>query len=103
MIKEITDADFETATAKGLNILLFYKERCPYCNAMKKILTKFSGMPAARGKEIGYFQLNRETCPKAVETLNVGRIPSLFVFKEGRVSTQKSGDVTYRQLEKMIG
>ena len=30
MIKEITDAEFESAKASGLNILLFYKEKCPY-------------------------------------------------------------------------
>ncbi len=83
MIKEITDAEFETSVAQGLNIVLFYKEKCPYCNAMKKILTKFSGMPAAKGKEISYFQLDRENCPKTVETLQVGRIPSLFIYKDG--------------------
>ena len=102
MIKEITDADFESATSTGLNILLFYKDKCPYCNAMKKILTKFSGMPAAQGKEISYFQLNREDCPEAVQRLEVGRIPSLFIYRDGEEIARKSGDVTYRQLEKMI-
>ena len=102
MLKEITDADFESATSTGLNILLFYKEKCPYCSAMKKILTKFSVMPTAQDKDISYFQLNRESCPEAVERLEVGRIPSLFIYKDGEEIARKSGDITYRQLEKMI-
>lgn len=102
MITEITDKEFESSTAQGLNIILFYKDRCPYCNAMKKILTKFSGMPAAQGKEISYFQLNRENAPAAVEALEVGRIPSLYIFRDGKKIAEKSGDVTYRQLGKMV-
>ena len=102
MIKELTDKEFEFAVSNGLNIVLFYKEKCPYCNAMKKILTKFSGMPAAQGKAITYFQMNRENCPQTVADLNVGRIPSLFIFKDGEKTAERSGDVTYRQLEKMV-
>ncbi len=102
MIEELTDTQLKDSVAKGLSIVLFYKEKCPYCNAMKKILTKFSGMPAAEGKDIRYFQLNREDCPEAVAALDVGRIPSLYIFRDGEVIAQRSGDVTYRQLEKMV-
>ena len=102
MIEELTDTRLKDAVAKGLSIVLFYKEKCPYCNAMKKILTKFSGMPAAQGKDIKYFQLNREDCPEAVAALDVGRIPSLYIFRDGEKIAERSGDVTYRQLEKMV-
>lgn len=102
MITEITDNEFDTSIASGLNIVLFYKDKCPFCNAMKKILVKFSGMPAAQGKDINYFQINRENCPSTTERLDVGRIPSLYIFKDGEKIAEKSGDVSYRQLEKMI-
>lgn len=102
MIIEIEDHEFEASTASGLNMVLFYKDKCPFCNAMKKILVKFSGMPAAAGKEINYFQINRETNPKSTEALKVDRIPSLFIFRDGEKIAEKSGDVTYRQLEKMV-
>ena len=84
MITEIQDNEFEKAIASGLNIVLFYKDKCPFCNAMKKILVKFSGMPGAKGKEISYFQINRETNPETVEALGITRIPSLFVYRDGR-------------------
>ena len=102
MITEIEDKDFESTIASGLSIVLFYKDRCPFCNAMKKILVKFSGMPGAKGKEIKYFQINRETSPDITASLDVERIPSLFIFRDGEKIAQKSGDVTYRQLEKIV-
>lgn len=102
MITEITDNEFEASIASGLNIVLFYKDKCPFCNAMKKILTKFSGMPAAQGKEIKYFQVHRENNPLATKNLDVGRIPSLYIFRDGEKVAEKSGDVSYRRLEKMI-
>ncbi|KIX13000.1 thioredoxin family protein [Dethiosulfatarculus sandiegensis] len=102
MITEITDREFEASIKGGLVIALFYKDKCPYCNAMKKILTKFAGMPAAQGKQIKYFQLNRESCPETVKELGVSRIPSLFIFRDNEKIAEKTGDVTYRQLEKMV-
>lgn len=102
MITEITDKEFDASIASGLNIVLFYKDKCPFCNAMKKILVKFAGMPGAKGKTINYFQINRETSPRVTEQLAVGRIPSLYIFKDGEKTAEKSGDVTYRQLEKMV-
>jgi thioredoxin 1 len=38
-----------------------------------------------------------------VAALDVGRIPSLYIFRDGEKIAEKSGDVIYRQLEKMVG
>ncbi|MBI9091831.1 MAG: thioredoxin family protein [Desulfobacterium sp.] len=102
MITEIQDTEFEASIASGLNMVLFYKDKCPFCNAMKKILIKFSGRPAAAGKGIRYFQINRETNPQTTEALGVTGIPSLFIYRDGEKIAEKSGDVTYRQLDKMV-
>ena len=58
MFTEINDSQYPEITSKGLTILLFHKDRCPYCKAMAKILTKFNDRPAAQGKEISYFSMN---------------------------------------------
>lgn len=102
MITEIQDNEFEASIASGLNMVLFYKDKCPFCNAMKKILIKFSARPAAAGKDIRYFQINRETNPQTTEALGVTGIPSLFIYRDGDKIAEKSGDVTYRQLDKMV-
>jgi len=102
MFTEITDDTFDRSVAGGLNIVLFYKDQCPFCKAMKKIITKFADRPAAADKSIGYFQINREGNPKATEAMGVERIPAVIVFRDGEKIHAKSGDVTYRDLERMI-
>ena len=102
MFTEIMDATFDENVAKGLNIVLFYKKQCPFCNAMKKIITKFSERPAVADKGISYYQINREENPKSVAAMDVTRIPAVFVFRNGEKIHAKSGDVTYKDLERMI-
>lgn len=102
MFTEINDENFAGTIATGLNIVLFYKEKCPFCKAMEKIITKFSGRPEVAGKEIGYFHINRETSPRSVETMAVERVPTVVVFRDGVKMHIKSGDVTYKDLERMI-
>jgi thioredoxin 1 len=102
MFTEITDDSFSDSVATGLNIVLFYKEKCPFCKAMEKIITKFAARPAVADKEIGYFNINRETCPKSTESMEVERIPAVIIFRDGQKVHSKSGDITYKDLERMI-
>jgi thioredoxin 1 len=102
MFTEITDDTFTVSVAEGLNLVLFYKEQCPFCKAMKKIVTKFAERPAVASKEIGYYQVNRETCPRTVTDWEVERVPAILVFQGGHKVHGKSGDITYKDLERMI-
>ena len=102
MFTELNDDTFADSTADGLNIVLFYKEQCPFCKAMKKIITKFSQRPVAADKQIDYFQINRETSPASTAAMQVERIPAVIVFRDGVKMHAKSGDVTYKDLERMI-
>jgi thioredoxin-like negative regulator of GroEL len=102
MFTEITDDNFADSVAEGLNLVLFYKEQCPFCKAMKKIVGKFAERPAVASKGIGYYQINRETCPKTVEAMAVERVPAIVVFLGGKKIHSKSGDITYKDLERMV-
>lgn len=102
MFTEITDNVFSDSVAEGMSIVLFYKDKCPFCKAMQKIITKFADRPAAAGKQINFYHINRETNPDSVETMQVERVPTVFVFRDGEKLHSKSGDVTYKDLERMI-
>jgi thioredoxin 1 len=102
MFVEITDETFKTSVASGLSLVLCFKELCPFCKAMKKIITKFSDMPAAGNEQIKYFEMNSEKNPKQMESLGVDRIPSVFIFRDGQKVASKKGDVTYKELERMV-
>lgn len=102
MFTEINDDNFAESIAGGLKIVLFYKDQCPFCKAMKKIIGKFAERPAVAAREIGYCQINRETCPKSTKAMAVERVPAVLVFQGGEKIHAKSGDITYKDLEKMI-
>ena len=102
MFTEISDDNFTDSVAKGLKLVLFYKDQCPFCKAMKKIITKFAERPAVAEKTIGYYQINRETCPKSTEAMAVERVPAVIVFRNGEKVHTKSGDITYKDLERMV-
>ena len=102
MFTEITDENFTESVTGDLDIVLFYKDKCPFCKAMKKIITKFAERPAVAGKAIGYYQIDREANPQSTADMAVERIPAVMVFRNGDRTHIKSGDVTYKDLEKMI-
>lgn len=102
MFTEITDENFTESVTGDLDIVLFYKDKCPFCKAMKKIITKFAERPAVAGKSIGYYQIDREANPHSTENMAIERIPAVMVFRNGDRTHMKSGDVTYKDLEKMI-
>lgn len=102
MFNDIKDENFAESTGKGLVMVLFYKEQCPYCKAMKKIITKFSERPGIDKLDISYLTINRDENPRSAEEMGVDRIPSVIVFRDGTKTKSKSGDVTYRELEQMV-
>jgi len=103
MFTEITDDTLDAHVASGLSMVLYYKDRCPFCKAMEKIIVKFSAMPDIKTRTIRYCRINRETNPKTVEKFAVTRTPTVIIFRDGRQLACKSGDVTYKELERMIG
>lgn len=102
MFTEINDDSFAASVASGHNLVLFYKEQCPFCKAMKKIVDKFAERPGVAEKGITFLQINRETSPAVTEAMAVTRIPAILIFKDGVKVHSKSGDVTYKDLERMI-
>lgn len=102
MFIELNDESFSESVASELDIVLFYKDKCPFCKAMKKIITKFSARPLVAQKTIGYYQVDREANPASTANLKIERIPAVMVFRNGELLHSKSGDVTYKDLEKMI-
>lgn len=102
MFTEISDQNFQEKVRGELDIVLFYKDKCPFCKAMKKIIGKFAERPNVAARDLGYYQIDREANPKIVEKLQVDRIPAVMVFRNGDRIHAKSGDVTYKDLEKMI-
>ncbi len=95
--KMINNADYEehlSETAAG--IILFHKKQCPHCLNMEKVIDKFS---AAYSEEVSVMYIDSEDNEKAMKALEVERVPTLLVIKQGKVSAKKTGLMNPRELK----
>jgi len=88
MITHLSDADYKRvfmATSSGM--CLFFKNLCPHCLNMEKVMEKFS----ARMPDVRLYAIDAETNPVAVEECDAQRAPTLVVIKAGKVVAAKAG------------
>ena len=92
----LTDKNYEeiiAATQSGL--ILFHKKLCPHCLNMKKVIEKFI---AAKGEGVSVMYMDSEENPEGMQSLDVERVPTLEIIKNGKVAVTKSGLMNPREL-----
>ncbi|MHC1713241.1 MAG: thioredoxin family protein [Solidesulfovibrio sp.] len=88
MIRQLTDTDFQAKIAETkAGVCLFFKELCPHCKNMEKVLEKFATLLPG----VDLLGLDLEKNPAAAAALDVSRVPTILVVKDGVVTTQKTG------------
>ena len=74
-----------TGTKGG--ICLFFKQYCPHCKNMEKVLEKF----AVLEPQAVLLGIDLEKSPEAARRLGITRAPTLVLLKNGEVAAQKAG------------
>jgi thioredoxin 1 len=88
MLQQLTESDCQTtlaATKAGLCIV--FKELCPHCKNMEKVLEKFALLQPG----VPLFGLDIEKNPAAAAVLEAERPPTILVIKNGTVTGRKTG------------
>ena len=79
-VKHLTDADYLDEIKKiAGGIILFHKKMCPHCLNMQKVLEKLS----SKRSEISMLYIDSEENPQAMASLDVERVPTLVIIKNG--------------------
>ena len=92
---EINDISFqETLTATEAGIILFYKNLCPHCKNMEKVLAKFS----IKSRDTAIMTIDSEACPLAMTITKVERVPTLVIVKAGKIVANKVGLMNPKEL-----
>lgn len=95
MIREITQADYQEAiAATPAGVCIVFKELCPHCKNMEKVLEKFAKlMPDA-----ALLGLDIQKHPEAAKALGAERAPTVCIVKNGAVRQTKTGLMNPKEL-----
>ncbi|WP_041069899.1 thioredoxin TrxA [Candidatus Ishikawella capsulata] len=100
-IIELTDENFheKVINAKSIILVDFWAEWCGPCKMMTPILQEVAEEYADK---LTIAKLNVDNCPKVAPKYDLRGIPTLLIFKNGKVVGTKIGFVTKKQLIKFI-
>jgi thioredoxin 1 len=97
--KHITDADFEAAIASGATLVDFWAPWCGPCKAIAPLLDELAG--EYEGK-LQIAKINIDESPIVASQFGVMSIPTLILFKNGKLASQKVGGSNKAALKAFI-
>lgn len=74
-------------------IILFHRKMCPHCLNMQKVLEKLS----AKRSDISIIHIDSEENPQAMALLDVERVPTLVIIKDGNAAGKHVGLMNPRE------
>jgi len=100
-IADITDASFETDVLKSTQPVLidFWATWCAPCRAIAPVVEQLAGEYQGKVKIV---KLNIDDNPKVPTQYDVRSIPTLLMFKEGKVVGQVVGAVPKPKIEDLL-
>lgn len=98
-IKYLKDSDFETIIQKGITIVDFWAEWCMPCKALAPA---FEQVAEKYKEKVTFAKLNIDENPNTASKYRIMSIPTLLVFKDGRVVDQITGLVPAKKIEALV-
>jgi thioredoxin 1 len=98
-MKEINGSEFKSVTASGLVLIDFTAEWCGPCKAMLPTLQRIS--TAYTGK-LAVYSVDTDKAPEVASSQGVMSMPTLMLFKDGRMVERLVGAQSEGNLRKAI-
>ncbi len=101
MAKIIGKNDFNTEVMqyKGVSLVDFYADWCMPCKMIAPIIEEIGHEMGNKAKVL---KLNIDQTPEIAESLGIMSIPTLIIFKEGKVVEQMRGFQTKNTLKSKL-
>jgi thioredoxin 1 len=100
-ISEVTDSSFESDVLKSAQPVLidFWATWCAPCRAITPIVEELAGTYAGKVKIV---KLNIDDNPKTPTSYDVRSIPTLLLFKDGKVIGNLVGAYPKAKIEELV-
>ena len=85
MFQELNEENFEKEVLNGLKLVDFYADWCGYCKKQQEVLDDLN----KNGFWIG--KLDCDTNPKIAKKYGVTGLPTMILFKNGKIAAQLTG------------
>ena len=92
MFQELNENNFEAETSSGLKLVDFYADWCGYCTKQQEVLDELSQ------KDFWIGKLNCDNNESVARKYGVSALPTMILFKNGKVAAQITGYHTKSQL-----
>lgn len=89
----------ETIQKDNLTLVDFFAEWCAPCKMMKPILEE---LKTSMGEKVTVLKVDVDKNPQAAQSYQVRSVPTLVLFKNGKVLWRQSGVVPAKNLEQII-
>lgn len=94
---KVTDINFQTKIKTLTGIVLFYKNLCPNCKALEKMIDKF----LLANSDVDYLRIDSEVCPEAMKAFDTTRVPTIILLREGKTVAKKVGLMNLREMAEL--
>lgn len=95
MFEELSDATFDGRIAEvKAGVCIFYKQLCPHCKNMEKVLEKFSRLQP----DVTLLSVDIEQNPVSAGVCGAERAPTIIVIRDGKVAGRKAGLMNPREM-----
>lgn len=99
MVKSLDGKNFKDSISNGITLVDFYADWCTPCKmlspAISKLAEDFNG-------KVNVYKINVDSAPEIAVEYSVMSIPTVILFKDGKVAEKNIGLVGKEVLESMI-
>ncbi len=101
ILTEFTDANFQKSALnkKGVTVVEFWAIWCGPCKMIDPIITELAN---EYGKKVTIGKMNVDQEPETTKKFNIRSIPTILIFKDGKVVDKHVGVISKRALKKKI-